>query len=484
MQTLIPQQEILPPCNKDAEAAVLGAVLISPVVAPALKWMQTAMFTSNFHRLVWRGVMACVERGAVPDLVTVLDEMDKIESGTQDHYAADMTALINNAPFADNAESYAAIVSEKYQLRRFIRLSETLVSNAYALRSPTEIGAMLMTSVNTILACAPNKAMSGRVTFDDLLDRLYDETHDRQENPAAVIKSGFADLDRLIGGFEPGELIYVAARPGAGKSAWALSLAQQLAARFNRYDLGAVEFFSMEMSMLAMIRRAIASASGDPVLETKLMRAGFRNGDDPDDRDAIDWRAYNQFVHLIGERKRIIGGALAFHEGAMTTDVLALRIMEAKTAYRSRLIIVDQLDRFTDRSREGETARISNISGALKRMAMDLGVTIICLTQLNRNTESRPDHRPQLSDLKQSGNLEQDADMVFALYRPSYYYNTPDDHESYTQWAEMDVLKNRDGDQGVVPLCFEGNKTLFSSWDRERYPVEHMMEVVKANEHA
>ena len=464
------------PTSPQAEAALVGLCLIDPTVAPNFTWMDAKMFSNPMYRLFWEGIAQCQAQGRSTDCVTISDEIDRMGKDA-DHYAADLSQLMAAAYDLANPipQDHAAIIVEKYQLRKMIHVSKTLAASAYKQVSPMQVCGEIIRRLSSIMEEAPG-TKAARVTFSQLMTLLDDETERRKANEHIIIKSGFSALDAAVGGFEGGEYILVAARPGAGKSAWATSLATQLGARFHRYNLGCVAFFSMEMTIIAQARRIIASVA-EPAIETKMMRAGFREG------DRVDEEAYVQFINHIGEREKTIGDALVFYEGAMTTDMFAMRVMEEVTLHGTRVFIIDQLDHFLDKSRDGNpTTRIEEISRKLKHIAVRYGVIIICLAQFNRNMTDRTDKRPQLTDLKQSGNLEQDADIVLGLYRPWYFYNSPDDPQEYTEWAELGILKNRDAQLGMVPLCFRGKQVSFRDWDAERYPTAYMQELVSRKE--
>lgn len=475
------EQEYAMPASIQAEAGVIGAALIDGGIVGHLPWLIPEMFTHPGYQLTWEAMRALVRDGAAVDITTVLDRMERMSRDASE-YATLAFQAVAETPHSGHARHYASIVLKKHQQRELIRLAHRLTTDAFGDADPELVTQGGMQRLSQIMALSPDHT-TGRKTYGEVLDALHEDVLGRMDNPHRAIRSGFPRIDAWTGGFEPGQLILIAARPGAGKSALGLSMSRRMAGHAHHTGRGAVDIVTMEMTMIAQARRIIA-ARNLPPLDTRLMRQGFR------EYDQIDEIAYARFIRDLEADREDVGDSLAFHEGVISTDQLAVLANEAKVNHKTFALVIDQLDLFADTSKEGETQRIASISRRLKHIAMRLGIVIICLVQLNRETERRSggDKRPQLSDLKQSGNLEQDADMVLALYRPSYYFAPDDDMNereaaAYSEWAELLTLKHRDGQAGIVtPLRFIGAAASYTDWDDEAFMIRDMMDLVAARE--
>lgn len=476
------KEDRLPPASDYAEASVIGAILMDGALIAHLGWLNAQMFTHPAYRLTWEAMQSLAQDGTPCDIMTVFDRMDRIAPHSASEYHPLVMQTANATPHSGHARHYAMIVLKKYQQREILHMAEFLAGEAYGEADPEMIGQLGMQKLSRLLALSPDHT-TGRKTYGEVLDLLHEDMLHRMDNPDLALRTGFGRIDAWTGGFEPGQLILIAGRPGSGKSAFALSVARRMAAYFHRHKAGVVDVVTMEMSMISQARRLVASR-GAPSLDTRLMRQGFRQNDE------LDEDAYARFIEYLERDRSEVGDALAFHEGVITTDQLAVLASEAKVNHGMQVLVIDQLDLFADTAKGGEYERISNISMKLKQLAMRLKIVIICLVQLNRETERRAgsEKRPQLSDLRQSGRLEQDADAVLALYRPSYYFPVDEEwpdgsKDPYNQWAELLTLKFRDGQADIMtPLCFVGSAASYTDWDAERYPIRSIMDLVAGRE--
>ncbi len=464
------------PADLAAEAAVIGAALIDPAVASELIWLTPDLFTHPVYALAWRAV-GDVAREAAPDLVTVLDRMATLDASLAHDGITLVYDAVNVTPHASHARHYAGVVLRLAQKRLLITAAGQIASEAYQADDPDRVGTVAMQRLARILALSPAHHTS-RQTYSQVLDALADDTWRRMDQPESGLRTGFARIDSRSGGYEPGQLILLAGRPGSGKSALLLAIARRVAGRLHAQGSGCVDVATLEMPSVSQARRLVAGRAG---LDTQRLRGGFRCGDE------VDMAAWGTFSHALESDRDEVGDALAFHEGIVTTDQLSLLATEAKNAHGLRLLAIDQLDLMGDAAKDGnETARIGAISLRLKQMAMRLGIVVLCAVQLNRQTEARGTEakRPQLADLRQSGRLEQDADMVYGLYRPSYYLAPREgDPLAYAAWAELLTLKHRDGEAGVmIPLRFDKQAATFDEWDGERWPVRDMARLVRERE--
>ncbi|HEX6818838.1 MAG TPA: DnaB-like helicase C-terminal domain-containing protein, partial [Ktedonobacterales bacterium] len=319
--------------------------------------------------------------------------------------------------------------------------------------------------------------------FADLLDRM--------ERPDSGIRTGLPTLDTQLGGLEPGDLMYLCGRPGSGKSALGVTLATAIARRFRaqwqerqreRVDpaTGAVlaadppetlpehvDIVTLEMRQLQQVRRIVAAATS---VNTRVLKAAFRRSN-----GSVDVEGYQTVKARAYADKETLARTLHIDERPTTLENLRSKVLTAVATRRTSVVLIDQIDLFNEepapgRRREAdETERISRFSRMLKQLANEANVIIVCLAQLNRNVESRQNKRPMLSDLRSSGRLEQDADIVLGLYRGAYYDGARARKEpNFAQFAELGLLKVRESEANVmVPLRYEGAFTRFSEWPED-----------------
>lgn len=443
------------PQNIEAEIAILGSVLIDPLAIIAIaEMMAPEDFYRDAHRIIYTAMLALVQSSQPADLVTVSDVIDqegKLEAiGGADYLTQLATAVLTSGHLLH----YVQIVKRCSQARKLIALAGDLAGMAYGGRVDEAV-AMTVQRLARIEATAP----VGRTrSYRQWLEATRADVERRRDGNVPMILTGFAKIDRWLGGFEPGQLILIAGRPGSGKSALGLAQARRMAGRFQHIGQGAIDIVTMEMSAIAQARRLL-SLRADGTFTTGVMRQGFRQGDQ---FDVMGWhrflKAYEQEAHEAGD-------ALHIREDVVTTEQLNLHVLRAKQERDLRVLVVDQLNLLADEHRD-ETQRIGRISAALKRIAMRYEIVVICLTQLNREVEKRADHRPQLADLRQSGELEQNADIVMGLYRPAYYY-PPEEHDpaEYAEYAELIGLKARDEEANIMlPLRFIPSSAAFDDW--------------------
>lgn len=449
-----------PPHNIDAEQAVLGSMIIDPhALAILADTLKPAHFYRDGHRQIFAAALELQREGTPADLVTICDRLevqDKLEAAGGADY---LTTLVNATPDSGNAEYYAKIVFDAARGRACLDLAGKIATAAYA----GNIDSALDLAMRQLVRLATGGGQDNRTdrSYATILEELRDDVEARKRGDILGLRTGFHEIDLWTGGIEPGSLILLAGRPGSGKSALGLAIARRKAAHCQHVGKGSVLVVTMEMSAMSQARRLVASRS-DPVLNTRSMRLGFREGD-----NIIDTQAQHFTRNWTLEHAEA-GQTLWFADGVLTMEQLAMRVMRAKAERGLELLVIDQLDLFGDEAgRRSETERIGDISKGLKQLARRTGVPILCLVQLNRKVEERPDHRPEIADLRQSGRLEQDADAVMALYRPAAYfpYNEGTDPPWYPEWAELLGLKCRDGQaQVMMPLRFIPEAASYTDW--------------------
>lgn len=482
------------PCDLDAERAVLGACLIDPEMVFRLDWLEPRDFYREAHRIVWqviRDLTATREPADYVSVASALMQRGKTEDVGGLEFLDGLTARVPNF---GNAEHYGRIVQFTAMQRDIIHATGDIAGVAYTGRVGDEEGgdvrdakggkdAGMDTDADTPKALVERMAhMATWVTerllkatraatvteetrsFADVLDDLADDILHRLDTPGLIgVPTGFTELDKHVLGIEPGELVYLCGRPGSGKSALGLKIALHAALHCAATHNGTVDVVTLEMSPRAQARRLVSDASE---IDSRFVRRGFRY-----DSGNVDLDAHAAFEAARQQLRAQIGATLFVRGGGVSLAQLRAHIARAKAERNTRLVVIDQLDLMTERDRD-EFSRITKMSRALKQMASSLGVGILCLCQLSRKCEERTNKRPMLSDLRQSGQLEQDADGVWGIYRPAYYDpQNPD--PALQQFMELLILKARDGDAGaMIPLRYQKEITRCSDWPYPDFPYD------------
>lgn len=433
------------PYNLEAEQTVLGALLLDPEsLSVAMNYIKPESFYVSKHRDLFAIIVRLFSLGVNADIITVINEAVKdgiFESSTAGkEYLA---AIMEGVPTTKNIESYCKIVEEKYYTRSLITSAKEIIEAASAGQESAQ--QLIDFAEQKIYDIRKGKSTDGLVKIDEVVLEAYDELG-RKSGPDKELyigaKSGFADLDHVITGLNRSDLIIVAARPAMGKSVFALNLAANFA-RHNK-DSEAV-IFSLEMSKEQNVTRMLSSES---IVELDYLMKGNISGD--------------QWSKLAQGAERLSGMNIYLDDTAgITVPQMKAKLRRLK---RPGLVIIDYLQLMNSNRRiENRVNEISEITRQLKLMAKELDVPIITLSQLSRAVESRNDKRPLLSDLRESGSIEQDADIVMFLYRDAYYNkDTPD-----PTLAECIVAKNRHGETGTVNLRFSGQYQLFTGLSRQ-----------------
>ncbi|WP_261664607.1 replicative DNA helicase [Deinococcus sp. Marseille-Q6407] len=433
------------PHSNDAEISVLGSILLDNDVLSALGDTVTPeMFYREGHRKIYRAMQKLQERGEPVDLVTLSEDL---RVGGQLDEVGGLPYLIglsDQVPTAAYAEHYARIVSEKYTLRQLIGAAGRVMQLAYDGAQPLED--LLDGAEKAIFSVADQKQKGG--DFEVMSDVVHDtfeyitQLHQNRGMPDGV-SSGFSDLDETISGFQKGSLNVLAARPSMGKTAFALSIAQNIGLRGDK----TVAIFSLEMPSVHLVLRMLCS-------EARVDMNRIRNGQ-------LGERDFERLAHAAG---RLAEAPIVIDDQPdLTLNTLRSKLRRI-SAQRGQLgmVVIDYLQLMSGgrggNGSENRQQEISTISRGLKGLARELDVPIIVLSQLSRAVESRPNHRPMLSDLRESGAIEQDADIVMFIYRDEYY-NQETDQQGI---AEIIVGKNRNGPVGTVKLQFHSAHVRFN----------------------
>ena len=433
----------VPPHNLEAEESLLGAMLLSrDAIAVAIERCSVGDFYKPSHGHVFSAVVSLYGRGEPADAVTVAEELRR--SGVLEDMggSAMLVALQANTPAISSAARYARIVEENALLRRLIGVAQEIAEIGYGL--PEDVTDAVDRAETLVFDVAQRRTTDSVAPLQDLLSRSLDrleELYGRDESITGV-PTGYQDLDEMLAGLQPSNLVVVGARPSMGKTAFALGMASHAAAQGTP-----VLFFSLEMSHLEIAQRVLCA-------EARVDATRMRNGRLVEN----DW---SKISHAIGR----LGNSPLFIDYNPNVTVMDIRAKARRMKAREGLglVVVDYLQLMTGRNNaENRQVEISEISRGLKILARELSIPVVALSQLSRGLESRSDKRPMLADLRESGAIEQDADVVMFIYRDEVYNHDSSDQGS----AEILVAKHRNGPTGSVQLAFVGHYARFANMAR------------------
>lgn len=435
----------VPPQNLEAEQAVLGAILLeSEALVTVMERLRTEDFYSVAHQRIFDAMMSLAEDNQPLDLITLTARLRDLEQLEEVGGASYLVKLAGAVPTAANVEYYAQIVEEKSMLRRLIRTATQIVANGYA--EGEDVRHLLNDAEQRILELTGQRGTHGFVSIRDVLMEVFERVEYLYNRKGGVtgIPSGFPDLDKMTSGFQRSDFIIVAARPSVGKTAFALNIAQNVAVRAGE----TVAIFSLEMSASQLVQRMICAEAN---VDAGRMRTGFLEGD--------DWEKLSMAIGALSEAQIYIDDT----PGITVSDIRA-KCRRLKKEKGLGMIVIDYLQLIQGRGKPGENRQqeVSEISRTLKQIARELEVPVIALSQLSRGVEQRQDKRPMMSDLRESGSIEQDADIVAFLYRDDYY----DKDSEKKNIIEIIIAKQRNGPVGTVELVFLKNFNKFVSLDR------------------
>lgn len=438
-------EQRIPPQNVEAEQAALGAMLLShDAVIVAMEKLQSQDFYRDVHRIIFEAMEHLHRENKEIDVITLPDElkrMKKLDDVGGLEYVLNLPNLVGSAA---NIEYYANIVAEKALARNLISTCTELTTEAYDGQKETE--ALLDDAERRILQLSDTKNRGDFASVGAVVEVTLDKITKLYENKAGLtgLPTGFRDLDRMTSGLQPSDLILVAARPSMGKTAFTLNIAQNVGVRQHK----TVAFFSLEMSQEQLVQRLLCQIAH---IDSQKLRTGQLNSDE-------EWTRLTDACDKLYESPIYIDDTPGISVAEMRSKARRL-----KSEHGLDLIIVDYLQLMQGRNAESRQQEISEISRSLKALARELKVPLIALSQLSRSVESRQDKRPMLSDLRESGALEQDADIVSFLYREDYY-----DKETENQHiTEVILAKHRNGPVGSVKLYFKNEFTLFLNLDTQ-----------------
>ncbi|RAL23389.1 replicative DNA helicase [Thermoflavimicrobium daqui] len=430
----------LPPHNIEAEQAVLGAILIEPsVLIMVNERLRAEDFYRQGHQKLFQVMNDLAQKGEPVDLVTLTAELQDRKWLEEVGGVAYLTELAGIVPTAANVDYYAQIVEEKATLRRLIRTATQIAASGYS--GGEDVADVINEAEKSILEISQRRVRGGFIPIGDVLMQSFEQIESMYNSPKGLkgTPSGFVDLDRMTSGFQKSDLIILAARPSMGKTAFALNVAQNVALRAGQ----TVAIFNLEMSAQQLVMRILAA-------EANIDAQAFRTGNLKEE----DWEKLTMAIGALSEAPIFIDDT----PGVTVFDIRSkLRRLQAE--HGLGLVLIDYLQLISGRGVDSRQQEISEISRSLKLMAREFDVPVIALSQLSRAVEQRQDKRPMLSDLRESGSIEQDADIVAFLYRDDYY----NEESEKKNIAEVIIGKQRNGPVGKVELLFLKNYNKFLS---------------------
>jgi replicative DNA helicase len=431
------------PHNLEAERSVLGAILVhNDAFNLAAQVIDSRDFYRDAHRRIFDCMVALNERHDAIDFVTLKEELARAGELDEVGGPAYVAALADGVPRATNVEYYARIVKEKATLRNLIYAANKIVANAYEADQESDL--ILDEAESAIFAVADDRLKAGFVAMRDLVKDSFPKIEKLFEQKRLItgVPTGFVDVDEMTRGLQAGDLVIVAARPSMGKTSLVLNIAQYVASLGDQV----VGFFSLEMSKESLFLRLLTS---EAQIDGHRLMSGAIGGND-----------YHRISHALEK----LNSMKLFIDDTANIGVLEMRAKARRlqAEHGLSLLVVDYIQLMSGRGRfENRTLELASISRSLKGLAKELNVPIVVLSQLSRAPESRSDHRPQLSDLRESGALEQDADVVVLIYRDDVYNRDPNSPDAGT--AELILAKQRNGPTGVVRLAFLREQTRFAN---------------------
>ncbi|PIP26557.1 MAG: replicative DNA helicase [Candidatus Moranbacteria bacterium CG06_land_8_20_14_3_00_40_12] len=438
----------VPPQNIEAERSVLGSLMLDKdAIVKVANLIRLGDFYKDDHNSIYEAMVELYEKREPIDVLSLSNQLEEKKQLDKIGGSSYLTSLVNSVPSSSNVEHYAKVVQKKSTLRKLITASGEITEMGY--KESEDVEKILDQAEQKLFSVSQKYIKQDFVSIKSILESAFnriDELH-KGDHKLRGIPCGFPDLDNLLAGFQKSDLIIIAARPSIGKTSLALDLARQIAVQ-QKVPLGV---FSLEMSSDQLIDRMLAAQSGVDLWRLRTGRLKSEEGDDD--------------FQKIGEAMGILSEAPIFIDDAGSSNVMEMRTMARRlqSEHNVGLIIIDYLQLMEGRSGgDNRVNEISEISRALKQLARELNIPIIALSQLSRAVESRSPQIPKLSDLRESGSIEQDADIVMFLYREDR--EKPDTPNKNI--VELHIAKHRNGPVGKISLYFDERITSFKSLER------------------
>ena len=432
------------PHSMEAEQSVIGSMIMDrEAIVVASELVTGEDFYSRQYGILFETMVELNDEGKPVDLVTLQDRLKEKDVPPEVSSLEFVRDLITAGPTSANIKYYAGIVAEKATLRKLIRLNEEIANTCYAGKESLEV--ILEDTEKKIFEVVQKRNTGDFVPIRQVVMNAMERIERASKNKGAVtgIATGFADLDYRTAGMQPADLVLIAARPSMGKTAFVLNIAEHVAFKLNR----TIAIFSLEMSKEQLVNRLFS-------LESKVDSQHIRTGQLSDQ----EWEKLIESAGVIGKSNLIIDDT-----PGISIAELRSKCRKYKLEHDLSMIVIDYLQLMSGSGRtDSRQQEISDISRSLKAIARELSVPVLALSQLSRAVEQRPDHRPMLSDLRESGAIEQDADVVMFIYRDEYY-----NHDTERPGiAEIIIAKQRNGPIGTVELAWLPNYTKFANLER------------------
>jgi replicative DNA helicase len=434
------------PHSREAEEAVIGAVLINPEsYYDVAQFLKSNDFYLHRHKWIWEAFVRLNERNESIDYITVTQELEKMERLEDVGGEAYVTQLINNVPSSLHAEAYGHRVEETAIRRRMIEAANKIAQLAHEQKLSLET--VMDDSEKAVFNVTERRLSRDLQPIQEVLTDYFDRIEELSERDEELIgvPTGFYDLDKMLGGLQKSDLLIVAGRPGMGKTGFLLSVAKNASLTHRKH----VAIFSLEMSNEQVVQRIISQKTG---ISTQVLRSGKLAPN--------QWELFTQAIEVLSDTRVFLDDT-----PALTPLQLRTKCRRLHMEHGLDLVIVDYLQLMTDDTRtDNRVQEVSAISRNLKVLARELNVPVFAAAQLSRAVEQRSEKRPVLSDLRESGSLEQDADIVMFIYRPEVY----EEDTVQENLAEIIVAKHRNGPTGDVQLIFQKNLAKFMNAAHER----------------
>lgn len=447
MTDFFPEQESPAPAaptiphSREAEEAVVGAVLINPeAYYDVAQFLAADDFYIHRHQWIWEAFTRLHEQRIPTDLLTLSEELDRMGQLAEIGGSAYLTSLINQVPSSLNAESYGRIVEGHSIRRKMINAANKIASLAYS--EENVIDTVMNEAEKAVFNVSERRLKHDLQPISSVLSDYYDRIDELAKRPDDImgVPTGFIDLDRMLNGLNPSDLLIIAGRPGQGKTGFLLSIAKNAALTHKKK----VAIFSLEMSNEQVVQRLISNETG---IDSQRLRSGKLTEQ--------EWPLFTHSIEVFSDTKLFLDDT-----PAITPMQLRTKCRRLHMEHGLDLIVVDYLQLMGgDTRNDNRVQEVSYISRNLKILARELNVPVLTAAQLSRAVEQRTDKRPVLSDLRESGSLEQDADIVMFIYRPDQYEKDSDKHNV----AEIIIAKHRNGPVGSVELVFRGALTKFEN---------------------
>ena len=429
----------LMPTNIEAEEAILGGILIDPeAISRIAELLRPEFFAITAHQVIYRSALDLFFQGQPTDLMTVTTRLTDRNQLEQVGGLTKLAQLVDRTVSAVNIDQYAVLVEDKYQRRKLIEAGNNIVQLGYETATPLET--VLDRAEQEIFSITQERPQQDLVSIGETLNQTFQDLENRNEGLTLPgIPCGFYDLDAMTGGFQRSDLIIVAARPAMGKTAFCTNIAHHIAAGLQKLP---VAVFSLEMSKEQLVQRILSS---EAKIESNRLRSGRISQN--------EWEPISTAIGNLSELPLFIDDT----PNITVTEIRSkVRRLQAEQGGALGLVLLDYLQ-LMEGSSDNRVQELSRITRSLKGLARELNVPIIALSQLSRGVEARTNKRPMMSDLRESGSIEQDADLVIMLYRDEYY--NPDSPDRGI--AEVIITKHRNGPTGIIKLLFDPQFTCF-----------------------